>query len=96
MTTFYRAKLKTRKQMERDIPRQSWGWWIDVCPGQTLVLRDATEADLARCIVNEGQSGDPKDYLCETFERGALVAHVAVAELTQISEQEASRMRGFR
>lgn len=79
----YTAKLKTRRQMERDIPRNDWGWWIDVCPGETLTnLRDATEEDIARCNLREGQSTNPADYLCESFERGALVSRVAVATLT--------------
>lgn len=78
----YRAKLKSRQQIMAEIPREQQGWWADVCPGETLTLRDATEYDLARCIINEGNSRDPADYLCENFERGALVKRIAVAELT--------------
>lgn len=84
----YRAKLKTRKQMERDIDRADLGWWHDVCPGQTLELRDARPEDLARCSLREGRSRDPADYLCETFERGSLVHRKAVATLTPVSEAE--------
>lgn len=87
MTMIYRAKLKTRKQMEQDIPRNELGWWHDVCPGQTLELRDATAADLARCNLREGTSRDPADYLCENFERGSLVSRKAVAVLTPWSEE---------
>ena len=87
----YTAKLKTRKQMERDIPRNELGWWHDVCPGQTLELRDATEADLARCHLREGTSKDPADYLCETFENGSLVSRKAVAVLVPLPEQELDR-----
>ena len=79
----YIAKLKTRKQIMAEIPREQQGWWADVAGGQTLELRDATEADLARCFINKGQSRDPADYLCETFDRGCLVKRIAVAELTE-------------
>lgn len=82
----YRAKLKTRREMERDIPRNELGWWHDVCPGQTLKLRDATAADLARCHLREGTSRDPADYLCEPFEGGCLVSRRAVKVLTPVSK----------
>lgn len=82
----YTAKLKTRKEMERDIPRNELGWWHDVCPGQTLELRDATADDLARCSLGEGRSRDPAEYLCENFERGSLVSRKAIAVLTPWGE----------
>lgn len=82
----YTAKLKTRKEMQRDIPREDLGWWHDVCPGQTLELRDATPEDIARCNVREGRSRDPADYLCENIERGSLVHRDAVATLTPWEE----------
>lgn len=79
----YTAKIKTRKQMERDIPRERLGWWYDVSHGQTLKnLRAATEEDLARCFLREGSSNNPADYLCEDFKGGCLVSHEAVAKLT--------------
>lgn len=81
----YLARLKTRKQIMAEIPREQQGWWADVCPGETLELRDATAADIGRCIINEGQSRDPADYLCETFKGGALVNRIAVAELAEIA-----------
>jgi hypothetical protein len=87
----YLAKLKTRKEMERDIPRHDLGWWHDVCPGQTLELRDATAADLARCSLRDRASKDPADYLCETFETGSLVHRKAVAVLTPLAEEELDR-----
>lgn len=77
----YEATLKTRKQIEAEIPREAQGWWADACPGETLELRDATEADIARCVINEGQSRDPKDYMCEPRERGALVLRAAIASI---------------
>ena len=82
---FYVATLKTRKEIEQTIPDDLWGWWKDVCPGETLTLRDATEADLARCVLGEDQSKHAKDYLCETFEQGSLVARIAVKSLTPIN-----------
>jgi hypothetical protein len=78
----YTAKLKTRKEMDRTIQRGLLGWWHDVCPGQTLEVRDATAADLARCSLREGSSMDPADYLCENFDRGSLVLREAIAVLT--------------
>jgi hypothetical protein len=80
----YRAKLKSRKRIMVEIPREQQGWWADVRPGQTLTLRDATESDIARCFINEGQSRDPADYLCETCDRGALVKRIAVETLTEV------------
>jgi hypothetical protein len=76
----YKAKLKSRKIMA-EIPREQQGWWADVAGGQTLILRDAYEDDLARCFINEGQSRDPDDYLCEDFDRGCLVKRIAIAKL---------------
>jgi hypothetical protein len=83
----YTAKLKTRAQIDREIPRERQGWWRDVCPGKTLFnLRDATAEDLARCIANEGSSRNPADYLCENLEHGWLVSREAVAMLTPNSQ----------
>ncbi len=78
----YTAKLKKRRRIDREIPREMQGWWSDVCPGKTLQLRDATEADIARCHLREGSSRDPADYLCELPDDGSLVARFAVAKLT--------------
>lgn len=83
----YSAKLKTRAEMQRDIPRNELGWWHDVCPGQTLELRDATAEDLARCSLREGTSRNPADYLCENIERGSLVSRKAIAVLTPWPEE---------
>jgi len=80
----YKARLKTRAQIERDIPRVDHGWWRDVCPGRTLTLRDATQADLDRCYVQEERRQSPQDYLCEAFDGGCLVLRAAVAKLTPI------------
>jgi len=77
----YRAKLKSRKQIMAEIPREQQGWWADVAGGQTLILRDAIPDDLERCIINEGQSRNPDDYLCETFKGGCLVKRIAIAKL---------------
>jgi hypothetical protein len=87
----YTAKLKTRKEMERTIQRGLLGWWHDVCPGQTLEVRDATAADLARCSLKEASSRDPADYVCENFERGSLVLREAIAVLTPWSEEAMAR-----
>lgn len=80
----YRTKLKSGKRIKAEIPREQQGWWADVCPGQTLTLRDATAADIARCCINEGNSRDPADYLCETFPGGALVNRIAIQKLTEV------------
>lgn len=80
--TVYLAKLKSRREMERTIPRAEWGWWIDVSAGGTLVLRNATAADLARCNLKEGSSLDPDYYLCENFEQGSLVNRKAIEWLS--------------
>lgn len=82
--TLYRAKIKTRAQIHADIPRQLHGWWRDVCAGQTLILRDATQADLDRCYLPADSNLTPDDYLCENFEGGCLVLRSAVASMTRI------------
>ena len=81
----YSARLKTRKQMDETIPREDMGWWHDVCPGETLTLRDATDADIARCSLKEHSSRDPADYFCELSSHGALVSKAAVAEHTELT-----------
>lgn len=84
----YTAKLKTRKEMERTIQTGLLGWWHDVCPGQTLELRDATHEDLARCSLKPASSRDPADYLCENFDRGSLVLKQAIAVLTPWTDEQ--------
>lgn len=80
----HHVKLKSRREMERTIPREKLGWWHDVCPGERLVLRDARDSDLARCILREGSSRNPSDYLCELPESGSLVFKAAIAHMTTI------------
>lgn len=79
----YRARLKSRKEMDRDIPRDQLGWWHDVCPGDELLLRTATAEDLARCHLRPGSSRDPGDYLCENFDTGSLVLKAAIAHIKE-------------
>ncbi|OVE45543.1 hypothetical protein, partial [Chromobacterium violaceum] len=74
----YRAKLKSRSQMEREIPPGMRGWWFDVSAGCELRLRQATQSDLDRCTLADGQSRNPDDYMCEIFERGSLVSRIAI------------------
>lgn len=74
----YRAKLKTRRAMARDIPADMRGWWYDVSPGQTLLLRQAVQSDLDRCTLDAPRSQNPDDYMCETMERGSLVSKAAI------------------
>lgn len=82
----YTVKLKTRRQLEaireREGYTEAWGWWVDVCPGKTMQLRDATAEDLDRCYIREGESRDPADWMCELFARGALVARCAMSKIT--------------
>lgn len=77
----YTAKLKQRRRIDREIPRNIQGWWADVCAGKTMQLRDATDEDVARCYLREGSSRDAKDYLCEISENGSLIHKFAVARL---------------
>lgn len=74
----FKCKLKSRKQMEKDIPRERWGWWIDVCPNQVLVLRRATPSDLRRCSLANDDNRNPGDFFCELGEHGSLVSKEAV------------------
>lgn len=74
-------KLKTRKEMEKDIPRDKLGWWYDVCPGKVIKnVRQATQEDLDRCCVRK--DAKPDDYFCEEFiEDGSLINKLAVSNL---------------
>lgn len=83
----YRAQIKSREDIERDIPRNLQGWWADVCPGDVLTVRDATQNDLDRCILNDGRSRDPADYVCEAIERGAIVPRFAIQNLSPLGEE---------
>ena len=74
----HHVKLKSRKEMEQTIPRERLGWWHDVCPGENLVLRDATVSDLARCNLRHGADRRPENYLCELPESGSLVHRDAI------------------
>ncbi len=72
------VKLKSRRKMKATIPSERWGWWIDVCPGERMYLRDATVDDLARCIRKAGDERGVEDFFCELSETGALVSKEAV------------------
>ena len=74
----YRCGIKSREKIEAEIPREKQGWWADVCPGETLRLRQAVQLDIDRCTLNEAHSRKPDDYMCETFKSGALVAKYAI------------------
>lgn len=74
----HHVKLKSRKEMARTIPRDRLGWWHDVSPGERMVLRDATAADLARCNLREGDTRGPADFLCELPADGSLVSLEAI------------------
>ncbi len=78
MTQVYRCKIKSRKQIDREIPRDKQGWWADISAGQLIRLRQATKADLDRCTLNGAHSKDPEDYMCETHTNGSLVSKVAL------------------
>lgn len=74
----YRCKIKSRKQIDREIPREQQGWWADVAAGQKLLLRQAVQSDLDRCTIGEKRSRNPADYMCETHTGGSLVSKVAL------------------
>jgi hypothetical protein len=87
MEQTYTARIKQRRRINREIPRQQQGWWADISAGNTLQLRDATAADVSRCFIRDGQSRDPASYLCELPEDGSLVDRIAVARLTPNSKE---------
>lgn len=92
MTMLHIGKIKSRDQIEAEIPRQLQGWWADVCPGEVLDnLRPATEDDLKRCCLNEGASMDPNDYMCENFDRGSLVSKRAFEWLRPVDIGKAKK-----
>lgn len=74
----YRCKIKSRKQIDKEIPRDQQGWWADVAAGQKLLLRPAVQADIDRCCLDGGRSKNPDDYMCETQTHGALVSKIAL------------------
>ena len=74
----YRCKIKSRSQINREIPREKQGWWADVSAGQKLLLRQAVQADIDRCSLNAAHSKNPADYMCETHTNGSLVSKIAL------------------
>lgn len=97
----YRATLRTRADLEAQRDREgytdawgwwcdiSWGWWCDICPGATLTLREATDADMARCSLRDGSSRNLQDWLCELGPNGCLVSKKAIAHLVELPGGEA-------
>ena len=74
----YRCKIKSKKQIDKEIPREQQGWWADVAAGQKLLLRQAVQSDLDRCTLGGKRSMNPADYMCETQTNGSLVSKVAL------------------
>ena len=74
----YRCKIKSKKQIDKEIPREQQGWWADVAAGQKLLLRQAVQSDLDRCTLGGKRSRNPADYMCETQTNGSLVSKVAL------------------
>ena len=74
----YRCKIKSRKQIDKEIPRDQQGWWADVAAGQKLLLRPAVQADIDRCHMGPRCSKNPDDYMCETQTNGSLVSKIAL------------------
>ena len=74
----YLCKIKSKAQINKEIPREKQGWWADVAPSSLIRLRQATQADIDRCTLNDAHSKDPAEYMCETFKNGALVSKIAL------------------
>ena len=74
----YCCKIKSKKQIDKEIPREQQGWWADVAAGQKLLLRQAVQSDLDRCTLGGKRSRNPADYMCETENHGSLVSKVAL------------------
>ncbi len=92
-TTFhqvYRCKIKSRKQIDKEIPREQQGWWADVSAGQTLLLRQAVQSDLDRCTLGGKRSKNPDDYMCETHTSGSLVSKIALEYMNPVQNVFAS------
>ena len=85
--TGHKCKLKSRNAIEKEIPRERWGWWADICPGRTLELREATDADLARCSLAEGDKRPASDFMCEIGKHGSLVSKEAIEYVMVPPEQ---------
>lgn len=74
----YDCLLKSRKEMERDIPAHNLGWWHDCIPGQNVKLREATEKDLEGKWLRRTASTNPDDYMIELHNKGSLVLKKAI------------------
>ena len=90
----YKCRIKQRRRIEREIPRERQGWWADICPGKTLLLRDATESDIARCFLTPGSSVNPEDYLCELPDNGSLVSRIALSKIEIYHRQNGKNQHG--
>ena len=80
----YRCKIKSKKQIDKEIPREQQGWWADVAAGQKLLLRQAVQSDLDRCTLGGKRSRNPADYMCETGNHGSLVSKVALEYMNPV------------
>ena len=74
----YRCKIKSRKQIDKEIPKDQQGWWAEVAAGKKLLLRPAVQADIDRCHLGPCRSKNPDDYMCETQTNGSLVSKIAL------------------
>lgn len=74
----YLCKIKSKKRIDMEIPRELQGWWADTAAGQKILLRQAVQSDLDRCNIGGKRSRNPTDYMCETHTGGSLVSKVAL------------------
>lgn len=73
--------MKTRREMERDIPSHLLGWWHDCCHGKILKLRQAIEADIIKAWIRTEGSRRPEDYM--VTEHGQLILKKAIKEIRE-------------
>lgn len=82
----FNCRMKTREQMEKEIPANQLSWWHDCLAGSIVTLREATEADVKDRWMRKGQSRNPKDYLVELHQNGGLVLKKAILHIDEAKE----------
>lgn len=72
------CEMKSRAEMEKDIPSNLLGWWHDCLPGKTVELRQATDEDMKRCWIRFSAPRNASAYMIELHERGCLILKKAI------------------
>lgn len=77
-TKIFSCLMKSREEMQKDIPENLLGWWHDIFPGKVVKLRQATAEDMKRSWVRSFAPKNAEAYMVEPHERGCLILKDAI------------------